>query len=77
MLLHGGDDLFEEYLIGQGVTVIDHWLHIWSIPAVNLQAAAAFPQSTVHTHARIMQVDAKPHRQEWELLRGGKYFQTK
>lgn len=55
VLLHSGDDLFEEDLSGQGVTVIDHWLHICSVPAVDLQAAAAFPQSTVHTHTLVMQ----------------------
>lgn len=60
MLLHGGDDILEEYLAGQGVAVVDDRLHIWPIPAVNFKTAAAFPQSTgtynvytqIHTQAK-------------------------
>lgn len=47
MLLHSGDDIFKEYLGGQGVAMVDYRLHIWPIPAVNLQTTTAFPQSAV------------------------------
>lgn len=56
MLLHSGDDILKEYLGGQGVAMVDYRLHIWPIPAVNLQTATAFPQSTVahkYTHKRM------------------------
>lgn len=54
MLLHSVDDVFKEYFGGQGVAMVDYRLHIWPIPAVNLQTATAFPQSTVpHTHTQM------------------------
>lgn len=43
MLLHSGDDILKKYLGGQGVAMIDYRLHVWPIPAVNLQTATAFP----------------------------------
>lgn len=58
VLLHSRDNILEEYLGGQGVAMVDYRLHIWPIPAVNLQTATAFPQSTVphtckHTHKHM------------------------
>lgn len=54
VLLHGGDNVLKEYLGGQGVAMVDYRLHIWPIPAVNLQTATAFPQSAVpHIHTHI------------------------
>lgn len=51
VLLHSGDDVLKEYLGGQGVAMVDYRLHIWPIPAVNLQTATAFPQSAEpHKH---------------------------
>lgn len=56
MLLHSGDDVLEEYLGGQGIAMVDYRLHVWPIPAINLQTATAFPQSAVaHKHTDIRQ----------------------
>ena len=43
VLLYGCDDVSEEDLGGQCVAMVDNGLFIWTIPAVNLQTAAAFP----------------------------------
>lgn len=51
MLSHGGDDILKKYLGGEGVAMVNYRLHIWTIPTVNFQTAAAFSQSAVpHTH---------------------------
>lgn len=47
MLPHSGDDILKKYLAGEGVAMVNYGLRVWPIPAVNLQAATAFPQSTV------------------------------
>lgn len=45
VLPHSHDDILEKYLVGEGVAVVNYRLRIWTIPAVDLQTAAAFPQS--------------------------------
>lgn len=45
ILLDGLNDIFEEDLRGECVTMVDDGLVIWSIPAVQLYAAAALQQS--------------------------------
>lgn len=45
MLIDGSDGVFEEDLRGECVAVVDHWLIVRSVPAVQLHAAAALLQS--------------------------------
>lgn len=65
MLVHSGDDILKEYLGGEGVAMVNYRLHIWPIPAVNLQTAAAFPQSAAaHTCTQshmYTQIQLGPH----------------
>lgn len=50
---HRGDDVFKEYLGGEGVAMVNYRLHIRTVPSVDFQTATAFPQSPeMHTHPR-------------------------
>lgn len=52
VLSHSGDDVLKKYLGGEGVAMVNYRLHVGTVPAVDLQTAAAFPQSAgSHTHA--------------------------
>lgn len=46
MLLHGSDDILEQDLAGQSVTMVDYRLCTRTVPAVNLQTTTASPQCT-------------------------------
>lgn len=62
VFLHSGHDVLEQDLCGQCVAVVDDWLHVGAIPAVDLEAAAAFPQRTsTRTHT---QMDAHMQRKQ-------------
>lgn len=54
MLVYGADDILKEYLGGEGVAMVDYRLHVSSIPAVNLQTAAAFSQSPVRRQNHVL-----------------------
>lgn len=46
MFVYNIDDILEGNFARQGMSMINHWLVIWPIPAVNLHAAASLSKGT-------------------------------
>lgn len=50
ILLDDLDDVLEEHLGRERVAVVDDWLSVGSVPAVQLHAAAALHQRSANVH---------------------------